>query len=76
MVVLAGIPSTSVSLVVTRSATLGIRNGMAVSAGIVLGDLAFIALAISGLSVVAEQMGSLATGGVLFGAGGCLILKA
>lgn len=59
MVVLAAVPSTSVALVVTRSATSGIANGMAVAAGIVLGDLAFIILAILGLSVVAETMGSL-----------------
>ncbi len=59
MVVLAVMPSTSVALVVTRSATLGVGNGIAVAAGIVLGDLVFILLAILGLSVVAETMGSL-----------------
>ena len=59
MVVLAAMPSTSVALVVTRSASSGIADGMAVAAGIVLGDLAFIILAILGLSVVAEAMGSL-----------------
>lgn len=58
MVALAAVPSTSVALVVTRSATLGIANGLAVSAGIVIGDLVFIALAILGLAVVAETMGS------------------
>lgn len=59
MVALAALPSASVALVVTRSATLGIANGIAVSAGIVLGDLVFIILAILGLSIVAETMGSL-----------------
>jgi threonine/homoserine/homoserine lactone efflux protein len=59
MTVLAAIPSTSVALVVTRSATLGVGNGIAVSIGIVLGDLIFIMLAIFSLSVVAETMGSL-----------------
>ncbi|MCG7868291.1 MAG: LysE family translocator [Candidatus Thiodiazotropha taylori] len=58
MVALAAIPSTSVALVVTRSATLGVGNGLSVSVGIVLGDLVFIALAIFGLSVVAETLGS------------------
>lgn len=58
MVSLAAIPSTSVALVVTRSATLGIGNGLAVSIGIVLGDLVFIVLAIFGLTVVAETLGS------------------
>jgi len=58
MVALAALPSASVALVVTRSATLGIANGIAVSAGIILGDLVFILLAIFGLTVVAETMGS------------------
>lgn len=58
MVSLAIIPSTSVALVVTRSATLGIGNGLAVSAGIVLGDLVFVALTLLGLTVVAETLGS------------------
>jgi len=57
MVTLAIIPSTSVALVVTRSATLGVANGVAVAAGIVAGDLVFIILAILGLSVIAETMG-------------------
>jgi len=59
MASLAAIPSASVALVVTRSATLGVGNGVAVSAGIVLGDLAFIGLAMFGLSVLAETLGSL-----------------
>ncbi|HHJ15131.1 MAG TPA: LysE family translocator [Gammaproteobacteria bacterium] len=56
---LAAIPSASVALVVARSATLGIANGLAVVGGIVLGDLVFIAFALLGLSVIAEAMGSL-----------------
>ena len=59
MVVLSAIPSTSVALVVTRSATLGVANGFAVIVGIILGDLIFIMLAILGLSIVAETMGGL-----------------
>lgn len=59
MVALAAMPSTSVVLVIARSATLGVANGIAVSIGIVLGDLVFILLAIFGLSLVAETMGSL-----------------
>ena len=59
MVTLSALPSTSVVLVVTRSATLGVANGFAVIAGIILGDLIFIMLAILGLSVVAETMGGL-----------------
>jgi threonine/homoserine/homoserine lactone efflux protein len=57
MITLAVIPSASVALVVTRSATLGVPNGVAVAIGIVLGDLVFIFLAILGLSVIAETMG-------------------
>jgi len=52
MALLAALPSASVALVITRSATLGVANGIAVSAGIVLGDLIFILLAIFGLSAV------------------------
>ena len=59
MIALAAMPSSSVALVVTRSATHGVANGIATSVGIVLGDLAFILLAILGLSVVADAMGSL-----------------
>lgn len=61
MVILATIPGASVALVVTRSATLGVAYGIAVSAGIVLGDLVFILLALLGLSAVAETMGSMFT---------------
>lgn len=59
MVTLAAMPSASVALVITRSVTLGVANGIAVTAGIVLGDLIFILLAIFGLSVVSETMGGL-----------------
>jgi len=59
MVALAALPSASVALVITRSATLGVANGVAATAGIILGDLIFILLAVFGLSIVAETMGSL-----------------
>ena len=57
MLTLALIPSSSVALVVTRSVTLGVQNGISVSLGIVLGGLIFMFLAILGLSIVAETMG-------------------
>ena len=57
MATLAALPSASVALVITRAATLGVKNGIAVALGIVLGDLVFVTLAILGLSVVAETMG-------------------
>lgn len=59
MITLAAIPSSSVALVVVRSATLGVRNGIAAALGIVVGDLIFVALAITGLAVIAETMGTL-----------------
>lgn len=58
MLALAAVPSASVALVITRSATLGVRNGAAVSAGIVAGDLVYVLLAILGMSVLAETMGT------------------
>ena len=59
MLTLAAIPSTSVALVVTRSATSGLPHGTAVSVGIVLGDLIFALLAILGLTVLSELVGTL-----------------
>jgi len=59
MIALAAMPSTSVALVVTRAATLGVKNGIAVAAGIVVGDLLFVMLVILGLSTLAEALGSL-----------------
>jgi len=58
MLALAAIPSASVALVVTRSATLGFANGAAAALGIVLGDLVFVTLAIFGMSTLAESMGA------------------
>lgn len=58
MTILALVPSTSVALVVTRSSTAGFLNGVAVAAGIVVGDLVFVVLAVTGMSALAEVMGS------------------
>ncbi|KJS09437.1 MAG: hypothetical protein VR73_02325 [Gammaproteobacteria bacterium BRH_c0] len=55
---LAAVPSSSVALVVIRSATLNIRNGIAASCGIVTGDLIFTLMAILGLSALADSMGA------------------
>lgn len=59
MLGLAAVPSASVALVVARSATLGVANGAAVAAGIVLGDLLFVTLALVGMTALAQTMGSL-----------------
>lgn len=58
MAALAALPSTSVALVVTRSATLGAAQGVAVSLGVVTGDLLFVAMAAVGMTVLAEQLGA------------------
>lgn len=57
MVTLAAMPSTSVALVVARSATINLANGIAVTMGIVLGDLIFVVLALLGLTALSELMG-------------------
>ncbi|WP_409523041.1 LysE family translocator [Nitrincola sp. MINF-07-Sa-05] len=59
MTILALVPSTSVALVVARSSTAGFLNGCAVAAGIVVGDLVFVLLAVLGMAVLAEAMGSI-----------------
>jgi len=59
MTVLAAIPSVSVLAVSTRSATSGLIHGVFTTIGIVVGDIIFIMIAICGLSLVAETMGSL-----------------
>ena len=58
MLGLAALPSTSVALVVIHSASVGIRAGLAVSAGIVAGDLLFATLAILGIAALAETLGA------------------
>lgn len=58
MTALALVPSTSVALVVARSSTAGFLNGGAVAAGIVVGDLIFVCLAVLGMAALAEAMGS------------------
>jgi threonine/homoserine/homoserine lactone efflux protein len=54
MVVLAMIPSPSVFAVVARSIASGFTQGLIMVLGIVVGDFAFIFLAVAGLSAVAE----------------------
>lgn len=49
MMVLAAIPSLSVVTVTARAATAGFVQGAWVSAGVVTGDLVFIAVALIGL---------------------------
>jgi threonine/homoserine/homoserine lactone efflux protein len=56
---LAALPSSSVALLIVHAATVGVRSGLAVAAGIVAGDLLFATLAIAGMSALAENLGSL-----------------
>lgn len=59
MLPLAAMPSSSVALVVVRSASAGRAHGAAVALGIVVGDLVFVALALTGMTLLAETMGGL-----------------
>ncbi|QIB66120.1 LysE family translocator [Kineobactrum salinum] len=58
MIALAAIPSASVALVVVRSATVNVRNGIATAIGVVTGDLIFIAMVMMGLVALSEIMGA------------------
>lgn len=58
MAVAAIIPSASTLAVSARSAAYGFIHGVFATLGIVLGDVVFIMLAIYGLSVLAQWMGS------------------
>ncbi len=57
MMLLAALPSTSVVLVVVRSARLGVGHGLWVAAGIVVADLLFAGLALWGMTELARQLG-------------------
>lgn len=62
MLALAALPSASVALVVARSSSLGLRNGIATALGIVAGDLIFVAIALLGMSALALTLGSFFSG--------------
>lgn len=59
MLPLAAMPSSSVALVVARSVSSGRLNGVFSSLGIVTGDLIFVAMALVGMSILAEWLGAL-----------------
>jgi len=59
MLVLAAMPSASVALVVTRSATHGVRSGLAAAGGVVLGDLLFVSLVLLGMGMLANTLSAL-----------------
>lgn len=57
MLPLAAMPSTSVALVVARSVSAGRVSGVFSALGIVAGDLVFVAIALFGMSLLAEWLG-------------------
>ncbi|GGE32057.1 transporter [Halopseudomonas oceani] len=57
LIALAALPSTSVALVVVRSAESGIGQGLAAAVGITLADLLLAALALAGWQAVMESLG-------------------
>ncbi|AYQ56686.1 Lysine exporter protein [Bathymodiolus thermophilus thioautotrophic gill symbiont] len=59
MFLLAIIPGTGVFITISRALASGFKNASLVVAGIVLGDLVFLLLAIYGLSTMAEILGEL-----------------
>lgn len=73
MICLALLPSTSVALVVTRSATAGVRQGLWAAAGIVVGDLLFVLIALLGMSALAHTLGPFFVA-IKYAAAGYLIL--
>jgi threonine/homoserine/homoserine lactone efflux protein len=56
---LAALPSSSVALVVARSAMTGVPGGLAAAVGIVAGDLIFMSMAILSMAALASQLGAL-----------------
>jgi threonine/homoserine/homoserine lactone efflux protein len=59
MLVLAAMPSSSVLLVISRSAASGFIHGAMAAQGVVAGDIIFILISILGLSLLAESMGDM-----------------
>lgn len=72
MLSLALLPSVSVITVSARSAAFGFVHGASTAAGIVVGDMVFILIAILGLAAIAEAMESLLT--ILKYAGGAYLV--
>ncbi len=59
MLPLAAMPSSSVALVLAKSVSAGRASGAFTALGIVAGDLVFVAMALVGMSILAEWLGAL-----------------
>lgn len=58
MAILAAMPSVSVLAVSAKAASSGFKHGALVAAGIVLGDIVFLLLAVFGLALLVEKLGA------------------
>ena len=58
MALLAALPSSSVMAVSSQAASYGFLHGVLVAAGVVVGDAIFIVIAIFGLALLMDAMGS------------------
>ena len=58
MITGALVPGVSVLVVSARSATLGFFHGVLATLGIIVGDILFVLIALFGLSLLADIMGS------------------
>jgi threonine/homoserine/homoserine lactone efflux protein len=72
MLILAAVPSISVLTVTAKAASAGVLHGALTTAGIVLGDIVFILLALFGLVLLVEALGPAFTL-VKFAGGGYLV---
>ena len=57
LMTLAALPSASIALVVARTNS-GLKAGLAVCAGIVVGDIIYVSLALAGMATLAASLGS------------------
>lgn len=55
---LAAVPAPSVYMVITKTTTSGLRSGLIFIAGLILGDIIFILMALYGLSAIANTFES------------------
>jgi threonine/homoserine/homoserine lactone efflux protein len=59
--VVAVTPGPAVTAIVARAITDGVRPALAIAAGVITGDLVFLALAVAGMAAAARSLGDLFT---------------